>query len=373
MRKPKIVHEEITETHYKPALKIESKKAEKLSPLWTIIITIGLLIIAFLLITNRWAARATAFEVASPIGIACTYECPTYHFEWREWAECPDKYKPKKDNESICERKDYPDVARGYTDKSADVVYEKSEDPTKCHRPSDKTLEDTYGMSKDAKDDFKKDHKEWVDSVEICPQCEIASWSCNECQAKPTDDICYEDFTSYCGEEYGCGWVENCPITDDRALLVACTREWVCEDTCEVEPTPTPTPTQVTESKPSGCTGDCSATAPTCPDGNTIQLPANIHVIRNGSSAIVNFFITEGTSANIYYRVLGEKDWQFSVMDVKPNADNFVSVTINELVPALGYEFGVQQKIGCGGGLLATAVVVDDPAPRLFRVNYWTW
>ena len=130
------------------------------------------------------------------------------------------------------------------------------------------------------------------------------------------------------------------------------------------------------------CTGACgdpptfagsSTNPPVCSDGNTTQLVANLHVIRKGSEATVNFFITQGDSANIYYKVVGESNWQYSVADVKPNGDKFVGYTIGGLNPALGYEFGVQQKTGCAGGQIATAVVVDGPANKVFGFSYWIW
>lgn len=134
--------------------------------------------------------------------------------------------------------------------------------------------------------------------------------------------------------------------------------------------TPTATPSATTNSSSSNTS---STQAPVCGDGNTVKLPANPFVVRNGEEATVNFFITEGDSANIYYRVVGQTDWQYSVLDVKPNSDNFVSYTIHGLTPALGYDFGIQQKQGCGGGQLVTAVIVDGPISRVFPFSYWEW
>lgn len=154
----------------------------------------------------------------------------------------------------------------------------------------------------------------------------------------------------------------------------------VCDDGQCVTPTPTeevtPTPTQTP------CTENCgnpptfagsSTEAPVCSDGTTTQLPANVHVLRNGSDATVNFFITEGDSANIYWRVVGSSEWQNAASDVKPNSDKFVSYTVHDLDANLGYDFGVQQKHGCGGGQLVTAVVVDGPVSTLFPFTYWEW
>lgn len=110
--------------------------------------------------------------------------------------------------------------------------------------------------------------------------------------------------------------------------------------------------------------------APVCTDGSTVNLPANIHVVRNGVNATVNFFITEGDRANIFYSVVGQPHWQHAVADVKPVSENFVSYTIHDLDANLGYDFGIQQVQGCGGGK-TTAVVVDGPAPMLFQFSYW--
>lgn len=149
-----------------------------------------------------------------------------------------------------------------------------------------------------------------------------------------------------------------------------------CEilDNCPITPTPPP--------PPPSCTGNCgnpptfagsSTNPPVCSDGTTTQLPANVQVTRKGSEATVSFFITQGNSANIFYKVVGSTLWQYSVADVKPNGDKFVSYTIGGLDPALGYTFGVQQKQGCGGGQIATSVVVDGPETHVFGFSYWIW
>ena len=142
-------------------------------------------------------------------------------------------------------------------------------------------------------------------------------------------------------------------------------------DPC-VTPSPSPEPTPGNPGNPPTFAGS-STNAPVCTDGNTVQLPANPHVYRNGESATVNFFITQGDSANVYWRVVGQKDWQNALSDLKPNADHFVSVTIHGLDPKLGYDFGIQQVQGCGGGQLVTAVIVDGPKPVLFKFSYWEW
>lgn len=134
------------------------------------------------------------------------------------------------------------------------------------------------------------------------------------------------------------------------------------------EPSVEPSPEATTEAKinePSG-----NVTTPQCPDGNTTNVVANPHVLRAGSDATVNFFITEGDNASIFYSVVGQPHWQHAVADIKPNADKFVSYTIHDLDPNLGYDFGIQQRQGCGGGK-TTAVVVDGSATQLFKLSYW--
>lgn len=116
---------------------------------------------------------------------------------------------------------------------------------------------------------------------------------------------------------------------------------------------------------------------PRCSDGETIQLPANVHVVRHGDGAHVNFFITEGYSANIYYKEVGQNGWTHSVLRdevVKyKNGDNYVSYPIGGLNPNTGYIFGVEQVKGCGGGKTVTAVVIDGPTNVTFPLSYWEW
>lgn len=134
---------------------------------------------------------------------------------------------------------------------------------------------------------------------------------------------------------------------------------------CEPDVTPTPTQEQPKVENTS------STNAPVCPDGNTVNVPANPHVWRAGEKATVNFFITEGDSADVVYKEVNASDWQHAVSDLKANADKFVSVEIGGLDPQLGYTFGVRQRIGCGGGQTITAVIVDGPEPTLFQFSYW--
>lgn len=150
----------------------------------------------------------------------------------------------------------------------------------------------------------------------------------------------------------------------------------VCEPDETITPTESITPVvteQPKEEKKDEPLRNDSTTPPRCQNGNTVNVPANPHVYRNGESATVNFFITEGDSANIYWSQVGQPHWQYAFANVKANDDKFVSFVIHDLDPKVGYDFGVQQKYGCGGGETITAVIVDGPEPVLFHFSYWEW
>jgi hypothetical protein len=161
---------------------------------------------------------------------------------------------------------------------------------------------------------------------------------------------------------------EDCPVVIDPCAdgLEIVYKEEPCE-----EPTPTETPVEEPKGSPTDERFAPSSTeAPVCTTGETVKAVENPHVIRNGAEATVNFFITEGNSANVFYGIVGEPHWQHAVADVKPNSDNFVSLTIKNLDPVGDYDFGIQQKTNCGGGK-TTAVIVDSYAPRVFMLSYY--
>lgn len=256
---------------------------------------------------------------------ACTKECPTV-----EWTlkYCPlgsiehgDKCKKKVDGQWT-----YVDKIVG---KTFSVKYEKSNDYHKCHRPSVNELKEKYGMNVFEALAFTKDNPEHKDKVRVC----VTPTPTGEVTPTPTPT----------------GEVTPTPT---------------------VEPTPTTTPTSDGQSDGKSSNPDATK-APVCPDGKTVSVPANPHVWRNGASATVNFFITEGDSADVVYKEVNASDWQHAVANLKPNADKFVSVDINGLDPELGYTFGVRQRTGCGGGETITAVIVDGPEPTLFQFSYW--
>lgn len=150
------------------------------------------------------------------------------------------------------------------------------------------------------------------------------------------------------------------------------------------EPTPSATPSATpTPTNDGGNGGGGQANnPPVCSNGDTIQLPANPFVVRKGDTATVNSFITQGDSENIYWGLSSDINWfkenssaGTNPNGVFPNADHFVSYTIGGLNPNLAYNFGIQQKWGCGGGNWVTAVIVDGASynPITWDFSYWMW
>lgn len=166
--------------------------------------------------------------------------------------------------------------------------------------------------------------------------------------------------------------IEECPV-DPCNPQVNDLRIVKLDENIECDPTPTPTPGQ--PGNPPTFAGS-STNAPVCGDGQTTKVVANGHVIRgvNGdfSKAIVNAFITEGDSVNVYWRIVGDGTWKHSSASeypngIKPNGDKFISYQVNELDPNGDYDFGIEQKNGCGGGTIA--VIKDGAVSKTFTVT----
>lgn len=159
------------------------------------------------------------------------------------------------------------------------------------------------------------------------------------------------------------------PDTEEtRARLDNAFPNWYegeCEEP-EPEPEPSPTPTE----EPRTTT---EASAPVCPDGVLALVPQNPHVVRNGGDATVNAHIPEGNIVNVYFRENDAEGWQHAARDIQVEG-GYVSYTIHDLDPALGYTFGIQAANGCAGGETVLAVIIDPPANgALFPFSYWEW
>lgn len=145
----------------------------------------------------------------------CEYGCPTIHFEWttqevdvaehyvyadkvKDYDNCSNGWSVDPNDESRCRKwnngqnrwqyqdRDYDwECPDGYSSNpgksncrkkinttyktvnhSADVVYDKSNDPNKCHRPSDSELMNEYGMNNAARQAFKQANSEWKNAIE---------------------------------------------------------------------------------------------------------------------------------------------------------------------------------------------------------------
>lgn len=304
-----------------------------------------------------------------------TYHNPTY--------KCPDGYQ-NNPGHSNCRKK----IATTYKTETfgpIDVKYDKSEDPNKCHRPTGVS----QGVPAWAESDYNTTLKEWEDSTDINCRQEVVETQtqtieCNEAPILTCPLNCRDDQVEIDGEcECPSDKVEferSCVVDECLEVEGVQLNKDLCPDitptpteSITLTPTPTETPKQEVRSD-SSSSGTSMPTAPVCNDGNTINLPANPHVYRKGEEAIVNWFETEGNSANIYYKEVGQENWTHAVRDIEVNnADRFGSVTIRALNPNLGYIFGIQQKYGCGGGETVIAVIVDGPESQLFQFSYWIW
>lgn len=131
----------------------------------SLLITVLLAVFGFLILFGAKTSKATYSS--------CTYDCPVVHFEWSTKV-CPADYPNKSQrHEGYCYKGNSPDWPKDYKimdtqNHSADVAYDKSQDPNKCHRPSDSTLQNVYGMDNDARSAFKQQNSEWKDSIKRC-------------------------------------------------------------------------------------------------------------------------------------------------------------------------------------------------------------
>ncbi len=93
--------------------------------------------------------------------------------------------------------------------------------------------------------------------------------------------------------------------------------------------------------------------APQCSATPVVKEAANPHVYRNGDTAIVKWFPSEGGNAHIYYKEHGAGAWQHSVRDIS-NSGYFE-------IKGLGtkdWDFAVQQANGCAAGPMSA--VIED-------------
>ncbi len=156
----------------------------------------------------------------------CDKGCPTIHFEWKktEFKNCPNGYfSGNGSNEDKCYRwthngwdvKNRPTEIIEYT---ANVKYDKSNDPNKCHRPSDNTLRELYGMDRKARGDFKQENHEWKSFIDVNCRQELDGYETVACNDAPII-ACEEQCPTVCGYEGGLvpdgqGGYKECPATN---------------------------------------------------------------------------------------------------------------------------------------------------------------
>jgi len=129
----------------------------------------------------------------------CGDECPVIHYEWttKEYGDCSPGCDERKKYPDKCYCGDWP---RGHyeerpyttTNHNTDVVYEKSADPTKCHRPSDNDLCNIYGLCGDIRSDFKKDYPQHLDVEEECTIeiIDTRTIPCSNAEITLCDSVC---------------------------------------------------------------------------------------------------------------------------------------------------------------------------------------
>jgi hypothetical protein len=378
-------------------------------------VKLGVLVVAVLIGLGAFAfMNSTTPAQATNQERVCYGECPSVEFEASRVVEvddtnntCPDGYDYIQEPHPT---KNWgPDYCSKEETFSTTVQYgEKSQDPNHCHRPTAQSLNVPQWAINDFNKLPEKKDKPVIQCEAPKPEKEVtvnvSELSCGvqEVTLSGSFEYTVEVHSDYLAvyvdgvqvgsdilvDQNNAGWPNWSIATDElgvgthtvkvelydqaghNGLITTHETEFEIEE-CSEEPTPTPTPNDQPKEQ---TVSHASVSAPVCPDGVTINLPANPHVERNGSTAVVKWFQTEGDSANIYYKEVNSSNWQHSVNDVKvDNPDKFGQVTINDLDPNLGYTFGIQQKKGCGGGQTVTAIIIDGPAPSLFYLSYWEW
>jgi len=307
-------------------------------------------------------SEGTKTQERTKIKEICDYSCPVVHFEWTR-SYCPEGYS---EHDGQCRKKVWTDwwhwhyeYAQKITENhSADVVYEKSSDPHKCHRPSDNTLRDVYGMDNEAKGDFKEANSEWKDSIASnCRQevidTENQTISCNEAPiiACEAEGQC----PTYCGYKGGTvpdgkGGYKTCESTQACVEdIYGCTDPEAInynpeatkdDDSCEYQPGE-PAPTGNGVGGPVGAPV-CTNITPTAPTLNSATSAGVNSILVRWSK------VADATHYSIFYGP-SSGNYPYSVPDTG-NTDNFV---INGLGSGC---FAVKAVNNCAPGPLSNEV-----------------
>jgi hypothetical protein len=266
--------------------------------------------------------------------------------------KCPSGYE-NNPGKSDC-RKWIPDTFKTVF-HNVDVAYEKSNDPLKCHRPSDDTLKDTYGMNNSAKNDFKSENSEWKDSIES--NCVDAHWeitntendsfSCTVPLVECVVDAC-PNLEGHQSDK------KECPDTTPSV-----TPSVTPDVTITPEPSATPIVTQAPKQENKSSGGDTGWHAPgptdySCHNTKPEKRVANFHLYRKGDSAKL-YWQSAGQNAptvNVYYKLVKSSSWEHSVINW-PN-DGYLEI---RGLGSRDWTFAIAQNNGCIEGDQSSPIV----------------
>lgn len=245
----------------------------------------------------------------------CTYSCPVVEFKW---------------------------YGTTYM-----VEYNKSNDPHKCHRPSQGELQNKYGMPLFARLDFLRRNPEFRRAEEDCMSFTDTQFI--DCTVLPENIIPCE------------------PCEPDPTPTPEPSPEPSPEPTPEPSPEPTVEPKKEATPTPRVShrfSRPAPAKAPTCDEVDPTKEPANPHLYRNGDQAIIKWHPTEGRNAHIYYKEGSASYWQHAVRDIE-NTGYFIIIGLGNK----DWDFAIQQANGCAAGPMSSVIFDDVAYGVLFRVS----
>ena len=284
-----------------------------------------------------------------PVIDGCEHNCPVVHFEWDSSEvdvaghyTCPSgKHLGTGSHADDC----YYNGSNNYyghanwvsttykiVHHSADVAYEKSNDPNKCHRPSDNDLEDVYGMDQDARSDFKDDGApgdfQTLDAIDVVPD----GYYHSEGACYPKTPVCTDqEATNYGGDDHE--FDETREVSNDELC------QYSQGDDGTPAPSPTPTPTPAV-----GGTSDISSAGPQQCTAQKPSTPGLLNLDRiDATSVRLNWTPADPVT---YYSISYGTDpnnFQYGV----PNVGNVTTYVIGALNPNSTYYFSVRGVNDC--------------------------
>lgn len=161
----------------------------------------------------------------------CDKNCPKVPFEWTKkvYKDCPYGYVVKDHSEDKCIKTSHPnkgnviDRPTEYKKFFVKVQYELSEDGKKCVRPSEDTLRETYGMDREAREEFKeKSHRYMEVDVDCHKEKTYKEVECDDAEVI----ACAQECPTQCGFEGG-------QVPDGKGGYLTCEATAACPIPCE--------------------------------------------------------------------------------------------------------------------------------------------